>query len=193
MKIRFLASLAMIAALAACHEEDPNAATSVYKKAAIAKKLVVPADPTAKMARAVTVGKPVAPVDLKYDILSKPEAGAATEVQIALIPTAAVQDLSVTVSAAEGVTLAGSLTASFKQPTPGEAQKHSFSMLPDHDGMFYITVIATTSNAGVTDARTFSIPFIVGDIQQAQQQKPAVPAQKDSTGETIQSMKGKES
>jgi hypothetical protein len=183
----------MIAALAACHEEDPNAATSVTKKPLVAKRAVVPQDPTAKMARAVTVGKPVAPIDLKYEIRSKPEAGTATEVEIALIPGTAVQNLSVTVSAADGVTLAGNLTASFKQPTPGEPQKHTFSMLPDRDGMFYITVIATTSNAGANDARTFSIPFIVGDLQQAQQQKPAVPAHKDSTGETIQSMKGKES
>src|SRR5690349_1879227 len=186
MKIRMLASLATIAVLAACHEEDPNAATAVTKTHPVAKRAVVPQDPTAKMARAVTVGKPVAPVDLKYEIRSKPEAGTATEVEIALIPSAPVQDLSVTVSAADGVTLAGNLTASFKQPTPGEPQKHTFSMLPDHDGMFYITVIATPSNSGTNDARTFSIPFIVGDLQQAQQQKPAVPAQKDSTGETIQ-------
>ena len=148
-------------------------------------------DSVAKMARAVGNGKPGAAVDLRYDILAKPEVGKATEVEVAFIPSAGVDALNATISGMEGITLAGQLTPSYDQVEAGKAYKNTFSLLPDRTGVYYLTVSVSTQMGGVTLGRTFSIPLVVGDLQ-SQQKAVANPA-KDASGQAIESMKAEES
>ena len=141
------------------------------------------------MARAVGNAKTGAAVDIKYEFLAKPAVGTPTEVEVAFIPNVGVDALDATISGMEGVTLAGELTANFAKVESGKPYTHTFSLLPDRMGVFYITVAVNTQIGGSTLGRTFSIPFVVGNPPA---QKKAAPA-KDASGEAIEPMKAQES
>jgi len=181
-----LATLLSIAglALAACGPEpDPGAAAATPQPAQAAV-----ADPMARMARAVGNGKPGAAVQIRYDFASKPAVGTPTELQIAFVPNAGVDSLDVVVSAMDGVTLAGTLSASFTDVEPSKPYLHTVSVLPDRSGVFYVTVVATTQIGNQNLSRTFSIPFVVGNVPAQQKAAP----QTDAAGEPIQPAKARE-
>jgi hypothetical protein len=171
-------------ALAACGSEpDPGTAAATVQPAQAAV-----ADPMARMARAVGNGKPGAAVQIRYDFASKPAVGTPTELQIAFVPNAGVDALEVVVSGMEGVTLAGTLSASFTDVEPSKPYLHTVSVLPDRGGVFYLTVVATTQIGNQNLSRTFSIPFVVGNVPAQQKAAP----QTDAAGEPIQPAKARE-
>jgi hypothetical protein len=171
-------------ALAACGSEpDPGAAAAAAQPAQAAVT-----DPLARMARAVGNGKPGAAVQIRYDFASKPAVGTPTELQIAFIPNAGVDAMDVVVSGMDGVTLAGTLSASFTDVEPSKPYMHTVSVLPDRGGTFYLTVVATTQIGNQNLSRTFSIPFVVGNVPAQQKAAP----QTDAAGEPIQPAKARE-
>lgn len=187
-KYAFLGMLAI--ALSGCNSEpepDPAAAAAASMQA---RKLAIANDPTARMARAVGSGKTGAAVDIKYDFLSKPAVGKPVEVELALIPNAGVNSMEIVVGGMEGITLAGNLTATFTDVKMGQPYKHQLSLLADREGVFYLTVAATTHIGAASMGRTFSIPFVVGTP--AAKEKPTAP-QKDASGQPIQAMPAQES
>lgn len=111
------------------------------------------------------------------------------ELEVALIPSAGVDSMEATFSGMEGITLAGNLTASFGSVKASEPYKHTLSVLPDRNGVFYVTVSVNTQIGGATLGKTFSIPFVVGSAPV--QQKAKAP-EKDATGQAIQPMKAEE-
>lgn len=186
ISIRFIA-LCAAAVLAACDSEPAPGveATPLPARTAPAKASVTASDPTAKMARAVGNGKPGAAVDIRYEILARPEVGKPVEVDVALLPGPGVDSMEVTFSGMEGITLAGTLVANFPSVKAGETYKHTLSLLPDRNGVFYITVSVNTSIGGATLGRNFSLPFAVGKTPVQQKATP----QRDSKGEAVEVMK----
>lgn len=185
--------LSIAGMLTSCSSDPgPEAASpaSANLSASASKPATAPSDPALKMARAVGNGKPGAAVDIRYEILARPEVGAPTEVEIVFIPSAGVDALVATISGMDGITVAGELKPSFSSVEPGTPYKHTFSLLPDRTGVFYITVSVDTQIGGSTLGRTFSIPFAVGDVQVRQKSTPE--PVKDATGQAIQPMKAKE-
>jgi len=184
--------VATLALLAACGS-DPGpqsvATTATEQSASATAATPAKEDPTAQMARAVGNGKPGAAVDIKYEFTARPEAGKPIELQVALIPTAGVDAMDVTFSGMDGITLAGTLGASFGAVQAGEPYKHTISVLPAHNGVFYVTAAVNTQMGGASLAKTFSIPFVVGTA--AVQQKPVAPAA-DATGQPVEPMKAQE-
>jgi hypothetical protein len=177
-------------ALAACSsEQEPEVATDAAN-ASQAAKVAKANDPTARMARAVGGGKQGAAVDIKYDFLSKPAVGKPVEVELALIPNAGVKSMQIVIGGMDGLTLAGDLNASFDDVKMGQPYKHHFSLLAQREGVFYVTVAATTFIGGASAGRTFSIPFVVGTP--AAKEKSAPPPA-DSTGQPVQAMPAQES
>jgi hypothetical protein len=171
-------------ALAACGSEpEPGAAAATSQSAQAAV-----ADPMARMARAVGNGKPGAAVQIRYDFASRPAVGTPTDLQIAFVPNAGVDAMDIVVSAMDGVTLAGTLSASFTEVEPSKPYMHTVSVLPDRSGVFYLTVVATTQIGNQNLSRTFSIPFVVGNVPAQQKAAP----QTDAAGEPIQPAKAQE-
>jgi hypothetical protein len=175
--------------LAACSESDTDAQSAAVAKPVVAAKPVKD-DPTARMARAVGGGKPGAAVDIRYDILVKPEVGKPIEIKIAFIPGAGVQSLSATISGMAGITLAGSLTPQFASVEAGKAYEHTFSLLADTAGVYYVTVAVNTQFSGSSLGRTFSIPLVVGTLPT--QQKTVTPPRRDASGQPIEPMRAEE-
>jgi hypothetical protein len=186
-----LCALAALVALAGCNSKSDDEAAAAVKPAAPQEQKPVaqaPADPTAKMARAVGGGKPGAAVDLRYEIGARPSVGVSTEIEVAFIPSAGVDSLEATITGMDGITVAGNLTPRFEKVEPGQAYTHAFSLLPDRTGVFYVTVVVKTQIGGSSIGRTFSIPFVVGSPPQAEKPQP----QTDATGQAIKPIKAAE-
>ncbi len=179
-------------ALTACNAEPESAAAA--PSAPPTTKPVIqaeqsPIDPTAKMARAVGNGKPGAAVDIKYDFRGKPEVGKPIDVRLAFIPSAGVESLDAKITDMDGITVAGALNPQFNNVQAGQPYEHTFSLMANRAGVYYVSVEVTTHMGGASTARTFSIPLSVGAV--AAQQKKTPP--KDATGEPVESMKAAES
>ncbi|PZN29067.1 MAG: hypothetical protein DIU71_15050 [Proteobacteria bacterium] len=155
-------SVVLVAALTAACGAEPEEAAIDAAPATQPAVSAVAEDSTERMARAVGAGKPGAAVDLKYEFASKPELGVPVEVEVALIPTSGVESMTLTVSGMEGITLAGELQYDVSQARAGEVYRHTFSVLPEQAGVYYVTAVVTTTFSSATLARTFSIPFVVG-------------------------------
>lgn len=184
--------VAVLALLAACGSDpQPENAAAAAAAQSAPSQPAVPAkvDPTAQMARAVGNGKPGAAVDIRYEFTARPEAGKPIELQVALIPTAGVDAMDVTFSGMEGITLAGTLSANFDAVQAGQPYQHTISVLPDHNGVFYVTAAVNTQMGAAALSKTFSIPFVVGSA--ALQQKPAAPA-KDAAGQPVEPLPAQE-
>jgi hypothetical protein len=74
-------------------------------------------------------------------------------------------------------------------------ERHSTRILvaADADGLYYVNVIARMVNKVQTDARTFSVPLVVGDASAeapAAEKTPAAGA--EATGETVKSAPAEE-
>ena len=109
--LRLPAVLASAALLAACGggEEQQAAAPakkSVDKPAAAAAKAPAPNDgPDSLKANAVVTGKTSAAVDLKFDVLSKPDPGQEFQIELVFLPRAPADSLEVEITSIPGITL----------------------------------------------------------------------------------------
>lgn len=197
--VRIFPLVAAAALLTACNSEtapestsEPTAQAAKPKPsaeaAAAAAATAAANEATAKMARAVGNGKPGAAVEIKYDILARPEAGTPVEIEVALVPGPGVDAMEATFAGMDGITLSGPVNASFPAVKAGEPYKHTLSLLPDRNGVFYITVAVSTQMGNTSLGRTFSIPFVVGKTPVQAKPTPA----KDAQGEAIQSMPAQE-
>ena len=173
-------------ALAACGSEPEPGSAAAGKPGGQAA--ATDADPMARMARAVGSGKPGAAVQIRYDFSTKPAIGTPTELQIVFIPNAGVDAMDIVINGMDGVTLAGTLSASFTDVEPSKPYMHTVSVLPDRAGVFYLSVVATTQIGKSNLSRTFSIPFAVGNVPAQQKAAP----QTDAAGEPIQPAKAQE-
>ena len=143
-----------------------------------------------KLANAVVTSKSAAAVDLKYDVLSKPEVGLPFEVVLNFLPRLPADQLEVEIGDMPGITILGERAVKFAKVGTVDPYTAHVQVRADAAGLYYLSVIAKMVTQVQTEARTFSIPVVVGTLPPAAQ-KPA--PQTDSTGQAIESMPAKES
>ncbi len=184
---------------AGCGSDGPAGEQASAKRSDKAKKSsdavaqVKPAaeDPKyAHMANAVVTGKTTAAVDLKYDVLTKPEPGRPFEIELALQPRVTADTLQVEITDMPGLTIVGERAANFGPVAAGQTYTTRVLVQSDVAGLYYVSVIAQLITKVQSEARTFSVPVVVGAAPAAAQ-KVAPP--KDASGQAIQSMPAKES
>ncbi len=145
-------------ALSACGSGDrPPVAAPVVQ----VKREQVPDDPTAKMARAVTVGNASVPINLKYEILSKPIVGSPVEIEVALIPTFGADSMTVGFVGSPGLTLSADAAQPIETVKAGQVERVKFTAQAQQESVYYVTVTATLYTAGSSSARNFAIPLIM--------------------------------
>jgi hypothetical protein len=149
---------------------------------------------SAALANAVATSKGGAAVDLLYDIALRPVAAQPVEVELVFEPRAAADALEIEVSAVPGLTVVSAGQARFAPVVSGERQSTRILVAADADGLYYVNVIARMVNKVQTDARTFSVPLVVGDASQAApaSAKPANDAAAPA-GEAVKSVPAGES
>lgn len=186
-------ALAMLASLAvACGGGEEKAAKEAAAAAHAAKKAkdksrgddaASPAEDDG-LANAVAVGKAAAAVDLRYGIATKPAIGQPFEVELTFIPRVAADTLEVEASGMPGLVLASGSTAKFGPPvTAGERYSTKVLAQVTETGLFYISITAKLASKVQTDARTFSVPVVVGPMPAAEKASAAgaPPAQPGAT------------
>jgi hypothetical protein len=142
----------------------------------------------ARLASAVVASKTTAPVDMKYDVLAKPELGQPFEVEMTFETRLSADKLEMEISDAPGLTIAGEKTATFAPVEGGQSYSSKVLVEGDKPGLYYIGVIAKMSTKVQTESRAFAIPIVIGEPPAAQKATPP----KDSTGQAVQSMPAQE-
>jgi hypothetical protein len=141
-----------------------------------------------QMVKAVSSGKPGAPVSLKFDMAKRPQVGIALDITIAVSSESeALQQMQVIVQPTDGIeVVSGAQMPRVERPKAGEPYLHTVRVVPQRDGIFYVAAVVLVDGPAGSIARSFAIPVIVGDGLPALEKAPT---SIDSTGERIQSMK----
>jgi hypothetical protein len=186
--------VALAAVLAACGrgQEEQAAATDTPAAAgAPAGGAAAPAESPEdkRMANAVVTGKTTAPVDLKYDVLAKPDVGQPFEIELAFSPRLAADALEVEVTGIPGLTVVSGGATRFERVSAGDRHVAKVLVQADAPGIYYANVVVKMVTQLQTEARTFSVPVVVGSVPAAQKVEPA----KDASGEAIKSLPAVES
>jgi len=141
-----------------------------------------------RLASAVVDSKTTAPVDMKYDVLSKPALGQPFEVEMTFDTRLSADSLEIEITEAPGLTIVGAKTASFAPVEGGQSYSSKVLVQGDNPGLYYIGVVAKMSTKVQTESRAFAIPVVIGDPPSAQKAAPA----KDATGQAVQSIPAQE-
>jgi hypothetical protein len=184
-------SLAVAVAAGCGGKSDDEAAAEAAKAKVAVKQAAEDAEsgPAGddRLANAVVVtGKSSAPVDLKYDITTKPAVGQPFEVELTFLPRVGADTLDVEVSAVEGLTLVGGSAMSFDMVQAGERYTTKVLAQSDVAGMYYIGVSAKMTTKVRTEVSGFSIPVVIGTP--VAEEKPAAAPTEGATGEAIESV-----
>jgi hypothetical protein len=171
--------LAVLAALAvACGGGDDKPAAKAAKSAAAAgeaSKNVAETPGKAAddgLANAVAVGKTAAAVDLKYDLPTRPAAGQPFEVELVFLPRIPADTLDVQATGMPGLVVAGGATAAFTPVAVGERYVAKLLLQVTEPGLYYIGVTAKLTTESQTDARTFSVPVVIGALPAVEKATP---------------------
>jgi hypothetical protein len=141
-------------------------------------------DKESRMATAVTDGKTSAPVDMKYDLPSKPGVGLPFEVELAFDTRMAADALEVEISEAPGLVVVSEKTIKFEPVEGGQSYTTKLLVKGDNPGLYYVGVVAKMSTSVQSESRAFAIPVVIGDPPAAEKPAPS----KDAAGQAIESM-----
>jgi hypothetical protein len=190
------AVLSFVVLLAACGRGKEEAAAVAPKPEQQAPVTAAPEPPPAdatsgQFANAVpsgktaaTAGKTAAAVDLQYDMLAKPEPGQPFEVELAFVPRLPSDALEAEITGIPGIAVVNGGTARFENVAAGTRYTLRVLARADAPGLYYLDVVARMVTQVQTEARTFSVPVVVGTV--AATQKPAPAA--DASGQPVEPM-----
>lgn len=147
------------------------------------------AEATKGMVAAVTnPAKPGAPVELKFELKNRPQAGVPLPIELAFVPLQDTDYLRATFIATDGLAVHQSpTTPEYRNVEAGGIYRYTLNVVPRGDGVYYASVIVVMELPNGAEARSFSIPVIVGapsDTDTAS--KPQAPT--DATGQPVESM-----
>lgn len=186
--VRVIAVTVLASLAAACGGGDEKSARN-EAAASTAAKAKHPGDPKSArgaaddgLANAVAVGKSAAAVDLRYGLSAKPTVGTPFEVELAFVPRVHAEMLEIEATGMPGLVVASGATAKFAPVAADERYVTKVLVQVTQTGLYYIGVTARLGSQVQTDARTFSVPVVVGTLPAAQ--KPEVAA---APGETVKS------
>jgi hypothetical protein len=159
-----LAVVAAMLALAACGgDKHQDAVDQAAKNAASAAKQrpASAAEQIASMVQAPTTGKATAPIQLKYELASRPVAGQATELSLALLAGVAAQSVTLHFGDSPGLVFADSSDLSFGAVVPDTVYRQAVKLSAPAEGVYFVAVTATITHDSAVETRAYSIPIIV--------------------------------
>lgn len=173
---RNLLVLIVIASLAACEGDQAQEASAETTSAQRQR----PNDPTADMVSAVSPASTRAPVELKFLLADRPQVGQPLDIEIAVVPVSDVDRISASFHPGPGLELRnGQQMAAIQNPEPNMAINHRITLVPQQDGIFFVSATVHVDSATESITRTFSFPVIAGAGVPAEQSGSAAPAKPD--------------
>ncbi|MFO1426708.1 MAG: hypothetical protein U1F11_06985 [Steroidobacteraceae bacterium] len=165
--------LAALVALAGCSSGDPverhgrakaGTAAGADDGAAAAAPPAARAKPD-DLVSAVSAGKPGAPVDIKFDIAQQPKLGEPLDIRVEILPRSAdIDQLRVVFQSSESIEVrAGGEWLLSDRPADGSSYAHTVTVVPQRNGVYYLSAVALVDGKAGSVARSFAIPIIVGD------------------------------
>ncbi|MEZ5512897.1 MAG: hypothetical protein R3F58_03410 [Steroidobacteraceae bacterium] len=178
---------AAVLALTACSDASNETAAAAAETAQIAAARRNAAAETEDMVSAVAAGKPGAPIDVRFDVPTKPRVGEPLKIDVAVVPLSTVGRLEVLFQGNDGfAVVSNGQLGPLDNPAVGKVLRHSVTVLPQSEGVFMLSAIAMTDGTDASMSRSFAMPIIVGNAS-AVASKPQN-AVTDATGETVQSL-----
>lgn len=178
---------AALLALLGCSDANDESAAAAAETAQIAAARRNAAAETQDMISAVAAGKPGAPIDVRFDVPTKPRVGEPLKIDVAVVPLSAVGRLEVVFQGNDGLSVAsdGQL-GPLDNPAVGKVLRHTVTVLPQSEGVFMLSAIAMTDGDDASMSRSFAMPIIVGNV-------PAVASKPqssitDATGESVETL-----
>ncbi|MEZ5499044.1 MAG: hypothetical protein R3E77_06410 [Steroidobacteraceae bacterium] len=172
MKVSMRTSVSLLAIcglLGACGDraapdEDAARAAEQARQQALVAAAGAEAELGANFINAVSAGKSTAPVNVKFDIRSRPEVGQPVEVELAVVPVAPdLERIGLTFQTPDGLSISGGGSfGDLQRPLPGKIAKHVLTITPGREGAYTITVVALADSKDSSLARVFAIPLLVG-------------------------------
>ncbi len=172
------ALLATVGLLAAC---GSGSTESIAARRAAVHKAVSAGDAQARnMVNAVADAKggdPV-PVQVKFQLRSRPDVAQPLDVDIVIVPISGSVDRVVgTVEGEDGLDIVdGGQIPAADRPPEGVSIPHTIRVLPKRDGIFTLSAVLTVDSAGQSNRETYSIPIIAGAGMPDLPAKPAASA-----------------
>jgi hypothetical protein len=103
------------------------------------------------------------PVQVRFALRERPEIGKSSELDLVMIPSAPLDRLITVFHAEDGLSVsAGAEPTQRDRPEPGVPIRHRLTIVPQRDGIFYVTATVLVDSASGSVARTFTIPVIAG-------------------------------
>jgi hypothetical protein len=118
---------------------------------------------TRGMVNAVSQEKVGAPVQMKFDLQSRPEIGQPLQIALAFLPQAAGNALRASFPATPNLTIQpASLPAEYQKVQADGVYRYELTVVPGENGMLIVSAIVNLDLPDGAQARTFSIPILVG-------------------------------
>jgi len=156
--------LATAGVLAACG--SGSSASSTQRHAAVRKAESAADAQSRNMVNAVAEpkgGDPV-PVQVKFQLRSRPAVAQPLDVDIAIVPlSGSVDRVAGTVEGEDGLDVVdGDKIPPADRPPEGTPLQHTVRVLPKRDGIFTLSTVLTVDSAGQSNRESYSIPIIAG-------------------------------
>jgi len=135
---------------------DDTATTAASPPASAAEK-------QSRLADAVADSKTTAPVDMKYDLLARPELGVPFEIELTFSPRLPADAIEVEINEAPGLTIVGEKVAKFTPVEAGQTYTSKVLVQGDKPGLYYVGVVAKMSTQVQTETRAFAVPVVIGN------------------------------
>ncbi len=187
-----LLAAALLPWVAGCGEAPAPAPTKAATEAARVANI------TRDLTEGVPMGKPVAPVEVKFGLTSPPEPGVPFKVRVVLLPGATVPAMQVKVSGSEGLVLLDPVApVTLEKISAGTVHELTVTAQAPVAGGFVLNVAVTLADPLGEQTRVMAFPLLVGGSAvpvPVSLAKPGAPATAGATGtaESIVPLRGTE-
>ena len=167
--------------LGGCGAPEPTPA----ERAAATKASKAAAAAAADLVSAVSASKGSGPVDVKFVLNERPAVGQPIDIELVFTPSLDLDGLFARFQAAEGLELVkGAETEHIEAPRKDVPVKHTVTVIPKSDGIFYLTAVVLADSPTASVSRIFSIPIIAGAGLAELPEAPPVATHSDTRSQT---------
>lgn len=152
-----LLAVALLPWVAGCGETPAPAPTKAATDAARVANI------TRDLVEGVPMGKPVAPVEVKFGLASPPQPGVPFKVRVVLLPGATVPSMQVTVTGSEGLVLLDPMApVLLEKVSAGTVHDLTVTAQAPVAGGFVLNVAVTLADPLGEQTRVLAFPLLVG-------------------------------
>ncbi len=136
--------------------------SAVRSASALAKRGPSAHEQTAGMVEAASIGKSGVPVELKFDLLTRPALGQTMDVDIAVLPQIDASAATVQVTSMDGLDMPpGANEFAFLTVEADQVYHRKLRVRPNAEGVLVLDLTVTLTHDEVVESREFAIPIIV--------------------------------